>query len=243
MAKSRLDDLLVGRGLAADRAEADRLLMSGRVFSRKGHRLTQAGRSVEATLEIEVRPAGGLRGSTKLEGPLEEWKIAVRGKVCADIGAAAGGFTMALLGAGARKVYAIDVGKSLLIQKLQKDPRVVMMDGTNARYLTELPEPVDLFTVDVSFISLAKIFPAVQTIVENQGQGAEVVALVKPQFEVGREVATKFKGVITDPSLQREAVDRVRQAAEGLGFEIRDELASPLKGPKGNQEWFLRLRI
>jgi 23S rRNA (cytidine1920-2'-O)/16S rRNA (cytidine1409-2'-O)-methyltransferase len=239
----RLDDLLVERGLAADRDEAERLIRAGEIFSASGHRLTTPGFLIDPQIHLERRGRAGLRGSEKLRGALESLSVDVKGKTCVDIGASTGGFTSLLLDRGAGKVYAIDVGKGQLKRQLAEDERVVVMDETNARYLDGLPEPVDLVTIDVSFISLSKILPAVKKVIDAQGKPAEVLVLVKPQFEVGREVASRFKGVISDPKLQREAVERVKRTAEELGFEARGQAASALKGPKGNQEYFLYLTV
>lgn len=238
----RLDDLLVECGMAADRDEAERLIRAGEIFSASGHRLSTPGFLLDPNIKLERRGRTGLRGSEKLRGAFESFSIDVKGKVGADIGASTGGFTALLLERGATRVYAIDVGRSQLQPKLAADERVVVMDDTNARHLAELPESVDLFTIDVSFISLGKILPAVRAVIDHQGHPAEILALVKPQFEVGKEVASRFKGVISDPALQKGAVERVRVVAEELGFEMAGEAPAVLKGPKGNQEHFLYLK-
>ena len=238
--KVRLDELVVRRCLAADRDEAERLIRAGEIILRSG-RASSPGFLVDEVTDIELKTRTELRGTLKLKGPYEQWQISSEGKVCVDIGASTGGFTSLLLEDGAKKVYAIDVGHGQLDSKLRSDPRVVVMERVNARYLEELPEVIDLFVIDVSFISLDKILPAVRKIIDKQGNGAEVIALVKPQFELGKATADRYKGVIKDPELQRQALERIKQVAVDLGFQVLAELPSPLRGPKGNQEWFVRL--
>jgi 23S rRNA (cytidine1920-2'-O)/16S rRNA (cytidine1409-2'-O)-methyltransferase len=162
-----------------------------------------------------------------------------QGWICADTGSSTGGFTDCLLQRGAARVYAIDVGKGILDWRLRSDPRIVVMEKTNARYVTALPEPIALATLDVSFISLRLLFPAVRGWLAPHGQ---VIALVKPQFEAGRGQVGKG-GVVRDPELQRQAVAKVAAAAAALGFWVSEAYPSPLKGPKGNQEYFLLLRL
>jgi 23S rRNA (cytidine1920-2'-O)/16S rRNA (cytidine1409-2'-O)-methyltransferase len=227
--------------MAADSDEAERMIRAGEIILRSG-RASSPGFLIDEEAVIEQKTRMGLRGMEKLRGPYQEWRINAMGKVCADIGASTGGFTSLLLEDGAEKVYAIDVGHGQLDSKLRNDARVVVMERVNARYLEELPEPIDLFVIDVSFISLDKILPAVRKIIDAQGREAEVVALVKPQFELGKAVADRYKGVIKDPELQRQALERIKQVGTDLGFRVLAELPSPLQGPKGNQEWFVRMK-
>jgi 23S rRNA (cytidine1920-2'-O)/16S rRNA (cytidine1409-2'-O)-methyltransferase len=177
------------------------------------------------------------RGGEKLAAALQAFAIEVRGAVCADVGASTGGFTDCLLQAGAARVYAIDVGHGLLHWKLRADPRVVLMERTNARYLERLPEAVDFVSVDVSFISLRLILPAVRRWLKAGGQ---VVALVKPQFEAGREQVGR-KGVVRDVEVHKQVLIRILGTARELGLGARGLIRSPLRGPKGNQEFLLWL--
>ncbi len=172
---------------------------------------------------------------------LEHFRIEAAGKAALDAGASTGGFVQVLLQAGTRKVYAVDVGYGQLDQGLRGDPRVVVLERTNIRHLAKeaVPEPLDLVTLDLSFISLTLVLPK---ILEFLRAGGEVLALVKPQFEVGKGRVGKG-GVVREPALQQEAVDQVARAARGLGFTVSEGYPSPLKGPKGNQEWFLHMQV
>ncbi|TMB19707.1 MAG: TlyA family RNA methyltransferase [Deltaproteobacteria bacterium] len=241
MVRVRIDRLLVERGLAASRERARRLVMTGDVLV--GDRpITKPGAEVPADAEVRLRTADSpyvSRGGEKLAGALDAFGLEVRDLVAFDVGASTGGFTDCLLQRGARRVIALDVGYGQLAWKLRHDPRVVVIERTNARHLTPamLPEAPDLAVVDVSFISLATVLPAVAGVLAPRGT---IVALVKPQFEVGRGRVGKG-GVVRDPAQRAEAVAGVRTAAEQLGLAVRGEAESVLSGPKGNREVFIWL--
>ena len=241
MERVRIDRLLVERGLAASRERARRLVMAGDVLV--GDRpVTKPGAEVAADAEVRLRGTASpyaSRGGEKLAGALDAFGLQVRDLVALDVGASTGGFTDCLLQRGARRVIALDVGYGQLAWKLRQDPRVMVIERTNARHLasTMLPEVPDLAVVDVSFISLATVLPAVAGVV---APGGTIVALVKPQFEVGRGRVGKG-GVVRDPGLRAEAVASVRAAAERLGLTVGGEAESVLPGPKGNREVFLWL--
>ena len=234
MAKRRLDVLLVERGLAESRTQAQRLIRAGLVRV-AGQVADKPGTQVatNATITLQARPRFVSRGGEKLEAALVRFGLDVRGWVAADVGASTGGFTDCLLQHGARRVYAIDVGYGQLDWRLRNDPRVVVMERTNARYLESLPEPVDLVTVDVSFISLGLILPMA---VRWLKPGGRVVALIKPQFEAGRREVGKG-GVVRDPQVHRRVLERVLDIAAGLDLGLRGLMPSPLHGPAGNVEF------
>ncbi len=236
----RADILLAERGLAPSRTRAQALILAGRVFSGE-RRVEKAGDKLapDAPLEVRGEPLPYVsRGGLKLAGALDAFGYDPAALLCADFGASTGGFTDCLLQRGAARVYAIDVGYGQLHDKLRRDPRVVVMERTNARHLTGLPEPVDLVVIDASFIGLAKLLPAARAVLRP---GGEVIAMVKPQFEVGRGRVGKG-GVVRDPELRRSAIDAVAQAAEALGLRERGRADAPIRGPKGNHEAFLWLR-
>ena len=240
--KKRLDVLLVERGLSPSREKAKAVIMAGDVYV-DGQKEDKAGTSFEETVFIEVR-APGLRyvsrGGLKLEKALQVFPIDLTGKVCMDVGASTGGFTDCMLQNGAAKVYAIDVGRGQLDWTLRNDPRVVCMEKTNIRYVTpeDLGEEAAFSSIDVSFISLTKVLPVVYTLLEPEGQ---VVSLIKPQFEAGREKVGK-KGVVRDPKVHLEVIEGVMAFAAENGFEIRGLTFSPVKGPEGNIEYLLHLK-
>ena len=238
--RTRLDELVVARGLAATRAEAARLILAGRVRLAGGV-VDKAGRLVRKDAPLELVRAAPFvgRGGEKLAAALAAFGLEVRDRVCLDVGASTGGFTDCLLQAGACRVHAIDVGHGQLHPRLRADRRVVVREGVNARYLTpeELGEPVSLVTVDVSFISLTKVLAALARCLAPE---ATIVALVKPQFELGRSLVGKG-GVVRDPGLHAAAVQTVADAARALGLSPVGVVASPLRGPKGNREFFLHL--
>lgn len=238
--KRRADLLLVERGLAESRAQAQRLIMAGQVRA-GGEIIHKPSDLVETSISLEVcgGPRFVSRGGEKLAAALAAFQPAVAGAVCADVGASTGGFTDCLLQHGAAKVYAIDVGKGQLHWRLRKDPRVVVMEGVNARYLAGLPESVQIVTVDAAFISLRLLLPRIVSWLEPH---AEVIALVKPQFEVGRQSVGKG-GVVRDAGLHREAVVSVAQAARKLALGPVGLIRSPITGPKGNIEFLLHLRL
>jgi 23S rRNA (cytidine1920-2'-O)/16S rRNA (cytidine1409-2'-O)-methyltransferase len=240
--KKRADLLLFERGLCTSRTQAQALLLSGRVFVGE-QRIDKAGTLLSADVELTVRQ--GLRfvsrGGEKLAGALDDFGFDPTGMVFVDIGASTGGFTDCLLQRGARLVYAVDVGHGQLAQRLREDPRVVSREGENARFLgpESFAESIDGIVVDASFISLATLLPACARILPGSGS---LLALVKPQFEVGREEASRHAGVIRDPELRKAAIGQVREALEAAGFGVVGGADSHLKGPKGNLEHFLYAR-
>lgn len=240
--KTRLDVVLVQQGLAESRERAQRLIMAGAVWC-EGRRLDKAGLRVaeDSPLEVQSDPCPYVsRGGLKLAGALERLGLEPGGLVCADIGASTGGFTDCLLQRGAARVYAIDAGHHQLHERLRADPRVVSFEKVNARTLPPglVPEAVGLVTIDVSFIGLALILPAVAEIV---APGGRVLALVKPQFEAGREHVRR--GVVTDEAVHRAVVARVTAAGESLGWIALGTCESPLRGPAGNREFFVAWRV
>jgi len=240
MPRARLDRLLVERGLAPTRQKAQALILAGQV-SVNGRAADKAGTLVAADARLELaappNPYAG-RGGVKLEGALDDFGVDVRGKVCLDIGASTGGFTDCLLQRGAARVYAVDVGRGQLDVKLRTDARVVVMEGVNARYLEALPEPVDLATVDVAFISLRQVLPAVRRLLRP---GGRIVALFKPQFEAARDEVGRG-GVVRDPQMHARLIGRFAAWCVKNGLRIRGLTASPLLGPAGNREFFFDLR-
>ena len=239
----RLDLLLVERGLAESRSLAQRLVMAGQVRVDGEVVLRVAAHvSPDANLEVEHGPRFVSRGGDKLEAALVAYAVDVRGRRCADVGASTGGFTDCLLQQGAVRVYSIDVGQGILDWKLRQDKRVVVLEKTNARYLKSLPEPVEIITIDVSFISLKVLLPVVKHwffAQSNHGQGVKgsIIALIKPQFEAGRQQAGRNKGVIRDPLIHRQVLAGVLDFAQQQGYVVRGLLRSPLIGPKGNVEF------
>jgi 23S rRNA (cytidine1920-2'-O)/16S rRNA (cytidine1409-2'-O)-methyltransferase len=240
VARTRIDRLLVDKGLTESRERAARLIMAGDVLV-DGRRVDKVGAIVPATAEIEVtgRSPYVSRGGEKLAHALTYFRTTVPGRVCLDVGASTGGFTDCLLQQGAARVFAVDVGTGQLDARLRKDPRVLVMEQTNARALDPrvFPERPSLAVVDVAFISLEKILPSVFGTLAPRG---EVIALVKPQFEVGREVVGKG-GVVRDPSHHRAVVARLARYSVLRGWHVLGVTASPLTGVKGNREFFLHL--
>ena len=242
MKKERLDVLLVKKGLASSREKAKAIIMSGIVFV-DGQREDKAGSTFDEKQEIIVKGKTlkyVSRGGLKLEKAMKNFDIVLKDKVCMDVGASTGGFTDCMLQNGAVKVYSVDVGHGQLDWKLRNDERVVCMERTNMRYMTEddIDEKASFVSIDVSFISLTKILPAVYRILNT---GGEVVALIKPQFEAGREKVGK-KGVVRDPKVHLEVIQTVLQTAMDLGFSILDLEYSPIKGPEGNIEYLVHLK-
>jgi 23S rRNA (cytidine1920-2'-O)/16S rRNA (cytidine1409-2'-O)-methyltransferase len=236
MPKIRLDVLMVERGLAESRSQAQRLVMAGEVRV-DGQVVWKPATAVETGVAIEVvaGPRFASRGGEKLEAALLAFQINPSDWVCADVGASTGGFTDCLLQNGAQRVYAIDVGKGILDWRLRQDPRVVVMESTNARYLETLQEPVNLVTLDASFISLKIFFPVIgKWFASGSGQ---VIALIKPQFEAGRALVGRGKGVIRDPQVHREVLQDVLTNACMAGYGLQGLIRSPLLGPKGNVEF------
>lgn len=237
--KERLDVALVARGLAETRAKAQASIMSGIVYV-NGQKVDKAGTPVAADAVLEVRGHTlryVSRGGLKLEKAMAEFPITLTDCICADIGASTGGFTDCMLQNGAVKVYAVDVGYGQLAWSLRTDERVVNMERTNIRYVTpeDLAEPIEFFSVDVSFISLHHIFPVAQRITTPDAMG---VCLVKPQFEAGREKVGK-NGVVRDPAVHREVLHNAMSYAAENGFVVRGLDYSPVKGPEGNIEYLM----
>jgi 23S rRNA (cytidine1920-2'-O)/16S rRNA (cytidine1409-2'-O)-methyltransferase len=235
--KTRLDRLVVGRGLAESREKAQALIMAGEVRV-NGQKADKPGQMVDADATIEVlsRPPYVSRGGLKLAGAIAHWSIDVKDQVCVDIGSSTGGFTDVLLQAGAARVHAVDVGAGQLDWKLRTDPRVVLHEGINARELTpeDIGEPADLITCDVSFISATLIVGPAAALLRP---GGRMVILVKPQFEVGKGQVGKG-GIVRDPELHRAACERVEQAVRALNFQT-DLIESPISGAEGNKEFLL----
>lgn len=236
MPKVRIDVLLVGRGLAESRAQAQRLIMAGMVRM-DGQVVLKPGASIQedARLEVDHGPPFVSRGGEKLQAVLAAFRLDVSGRVCADVGASTGGFTDCLLQHGARRVYAIDVGQGILHWKLRQDPRVMVMERTNARHVERLPEQVSLVTIDASFISLKILLPVVKG--WGIGEHVEVIALIKPQFEAGRTAVARGEGVIRDPAIHRQVLQNTLAFAQTTGYGVRGLIRSPLLGPKGNAEF------
>ncbi len=247
MKKVRLDLLLVQRNLADSRSRAQRLIMAGQVRVNGELALKPAQMApIDAEVTIDFGPLFVSRGGEKLEAALNQFGLHIEGWICADVGASTGGFTDCLLQHGAGRVYAIDVGQGILHWKLRQDARVVVMERTNARFLTRLPEPVALVTIDASFISLKLLLPVVRhwfaeaETTPPQGAG-RVIALIKPQFEAGRRIAAKGEGVIRDSAVHREVLLDVLSNAQELGYSVHGLMCSPLLGPKGNKEFLAQL--
>lgn len=239
--KKRLDVLLVEQGYADSRTKAQAIIMSGLVYV-SGQKADKPGISYEETVPIEVRGESCpyvSRGGLKLEKALRDFGVNPEGFVCSDSGASTGGFTDCLLQQGAKKVFAIDVGYGQLDWKLRSDPRVVVMERTNIRYVTpeQLGEPLDLSVVDVSFISLKLVLPVIRQLLKPTGQ---VLCLIKPQFEAGREKVGK-KGVVRDPQTHQEVLEQFAAAVWEMGFVILGMTFSPVKGPEGNIEFLAHL--
>ncbi len=243
MGKKRLDVLLTARGLAESRQKAQALIMAGEVFV-KGQRVDKAGSAIPEDAEIEVRGKKlpyVSRGGLKLEKALNTFPLSVEGMTCMDTGASTGGFTDCMLQRGAAKVYAVDVGYGQLDYRLREDSRVVCMERTNARYLTheQVPEELDFATVDGSFISLRLILPMLRGLLKENGQ---VVCLVKPQFEAGKEKVGK-KGVVRNPDVHLEVLEQFLTHAEEADFSVRGLTFSPIRGPEGNIEYLGYLTV
>ena len=241
--KERLDVLLVSLGLAESRAKAQATIMAGEVYV-NGQKADKSGMEVDITANVEVRGSACpyvSRGGLKLEKALKNFGVDPTGYVCSDSGASTGGFTDCLLQQGASKVFAIDVGYGQLAWKIRNDPRVVVMERTNIRYVTpeDLGEPLDLSVIDVSFISLGLVLPVVKTLLKPTGQ---VLCLIKPQFEAGKDKVGK-KGVVRDPAVHEEVLQNFISLAKSLDFTIRNLTFSPVKGPEGNIEFLAHLSM
>ena len=242
MEKQRLDLLLVERGLAESRSLAQRLVMAGQVRVNGQVELKSAAKvALDADLVVDHGPPFVSRGGEKLAAAMAAFGLTdLQHRVCVDVGASTGGFTDCLLQHGAARVYSVDVGYGELHWKLRNDPRVVVMERTNARYVTGFPEPVNMIVIDASFISLRTILPAVKSWVSPENP-CIIVALIKPQFEAGREDAARGGGVIRDPAVHRRVLEQVIESAQELGFVLHGLIRSPLLGPKGNIEFLVHL--
>jgi len=238
--KIRLDQLLVDRGLVESKSRAQALIMAGLVYTGE-KRLDKPGQPVPENLQVDLRGQDHpwvSRGGLKLAKAIESFPIAPEGKVAIDVGASTGGFTDVLIQNGAAKVYSVDVGQGQLAWKLRQDPRVVVLEKTNARHLTaeQIPEPVDLVVCDASFIGLETVLPAALSLTKPQ---AWLAALIKPQFEVGKGRVGKG-GVVREPELHKEVCDRIEAWVGGLpGWTVRGIVESPIKGPEGNIEFLI----
>ncbi len=240
--KERLDVLLVKRGLAESREKAKAIIMSGNVFV-GNNREDKAGSMFDEKVEITVK--GNTlkyvsRGGLKLEKAIEQYDVSVKDKICMDVGSSTGGFTDCMLQNGALKVYAVDVGTNQLAWKLRQDERVVSMEKTNIRYLTreQIDDDIAFASIDVSFISLTKVLGAVRDLL---GENGEIVCLIKPQFEAGREKVGK-KGVVREKSVHIEVIETVMTFAKSIGFEVLNLDFSPIKGPEGNIEYLMHIK-
>ncbi|MFR8065383.1 MAG: TlyA family RNA methyltransferase [Acutalibacter sp.] len=239
--KKRLDILVTERGLAESREKAKTLIMAGQVYV-DGQKADKPGDTFSEDAAVEVRGKGlpyVSRGGLKLEKAMREFGLQLQGCTCMDIGASTGGFTDCMLQNGAQRVYSVDVGYGQLAWSLRTDPRVVNLERTNARYLTreQVPEEIGFFSVDVSFISLTLILPAVRPLLAEHGQA---VCLIKPQFEAGREKVGK-KGVVRDKAVHEEVIEKIRSFALENGFSVLGLTFSPVKGPEGNIEYLIYL--
>ena len=238
MARVRLDQLLVDRGLAPSRAAAQAMVLAGEV-ELAGGRSLKPGNLVasDVALIVRERPRWASRAGDKLEAALDAFEVEVAGRTAMDAGASTGGFTDVLLSRGAVRVYAVDVGRAQLIDRLRRDPRVVSMERTNLRTLDGLPEPIDLATLDLSFISLRLVLPVVRGLLRP---GGAVVALVKPQFEAGKEAVPRG-GVVRDPATHAAVLHRFATDAAEAGFGLHGAIRSPVTGSDGNVEFLALL--
>ncbi len=240
--KERLDVILMKRNLIESREKAKAVIMSGNVFV-DGQREDKAGSMFLDSVTIEVRGVQSKfvsRGGYKLEKAVEQYGVSLEGRICMDVGSSTGGFTDCMLQNGASKVYAVDVGTNQLAWKLRQDQRVISMEKTNIRYLEpdQIPDSIEFVSIDVAFISLTKVLQPVRELLKDQG---EVVCLIKPQFEAGREKVGK-KGVVREPEVHREVIEKIVCYAVSLGFRILNLDYSPIKGPEGNIEYLLHLQ-
>jgi 23S rRNA (cytidine1920-2'-O)/16S rRNA (cytidine1409-2'-O)-methyltransferase len=240
LTKRRIDILLVERGLVESQAKAQAMIMAGEVVV-EGMAVTKPGTLIkeEAAITLIAPPPFASRGGIKLAYALDQFHLDVANKVAADIGASTGGFTDCLLKRGARRVYAIDVGRGQLDYRLRQDPRVVVIEGVNARYPVALPEKVDLATIDVSFISVEKVIPSVAQLVKENGY---LVVLIKPQFEAGRREVGKG-GIIRDPLIHARVLGRFVAWLTENKLRLGGLLPSPLPGASGNREFFVLVRL
>lgn len=242
MTRERIDKVLVERGLAESRTRAQALILAGQVLVRE-QRIDKPGQLIDPNDDIRIKgetPRYASRGGLKLEAALSEFKINPEGKNCLDVGASTGGFTDCLLQHGAARVWAIDVGHNQIVWRLRQDPRVVVQEGVNARNLSpdQFPVRFDIATIDVSFISLTKVFPSVR---ESLKVGADLIALIKPQFEVGKGEVGRG-GIVTDPAKHQRVLDEISRAALEVGLSPAGLLESPILGAEGNREFLMHLK-
>jgi len=240
--KERLDKIIVDRGLAASRERAHALIMEGKAYV-NGEPATKAGSMVPVDALIEMRGEDlkyVSRGGLKLEAAIKSFDIDLEGKIAMDVGSSTGGFTDVMLQAGANRVYCIDVGYGQLAWKLRQDPRVVLIERMNIRYLErkKIPDSIDIATIDVSFISLDKVVPKVIEFLSEKG---EIIALIKPQFEVGKGEVGKG-GIVKDEEKRQEVIQRIRQEFEAFGLVVNGIITSPITGQKGNIEYLIYAR-
>jgi 23S rRNA (cytidine1920-2'-O)/16S rRNA (cytidine1409-2'-O)-methyltransferase len=237
--KERLDVVMVNQGLVESRNQAQRVIMAGQVQVNNVV-IIKASEKVKEDdiISLDSGPQFVSRGGEKLQGALDAFNIHdFSGKICADVGASTGGFTDCMLQHGAKKVYAIDVGYGILHWKIRNDERVVCMERTNARYIEKLDDTIDFISIDVSFISLSVILPVVKNWLNNNT--GEFIALIKPQFEAGKEISAKGKGVIRDPAVHKSVLTNTLTMAIAQGLHIKGLTQSPIQGPKGNKEFLL----
>ncbi len=240
MKKERIDIFLFERGLVESRSLAQRLIMAGEIFV-NGDRIDKPSQKISPDDEITILsgPKYVSRGGEKLEPALTQFGLAeLHGKVCVDVGSSTGGFTDCLLQHGAEKVYAVDVGYGILHWKIRNNPKVVVMERTNARFIEKFPDPIDLVTVDASFISLKVLLPSIYQWLKPNGN---LIALIKPQFEAGRKDAAKGSGVIRDHEIHQKVLFETLTNAYLTGFDIHNVILSPITGPKGNIEFLADL--
>lgn len=240
--KSRLDKILVDRGIAPSRERAQAFVMEGRVFV-DGIAVTKAGSMIDADANIELKGEDipyVSRGGLKLEAAIKHFNISLKDKIAMDVGSSTGGFTDCMLQNGAKKIYCIDVGYGQLAWKLRQDPRVVLIEKTNIRYLQreKIPDEIDIATIDVSFISLEKVVPNIQRFLKESG---EIIALIKPQFEVGKGEVNKG-GIVKDEAKRLRAVNYVKESLESLGLKTIGIIPSPIPGQKGNIEYLIYMK-
>jgi 23S rRNA (cytidine1920-2'-O)/16S rRNA (cytidine1409-2'-O)-methyltransferase len=241
MAKERADKLLVERGLAENRTRARAMILAGEVFIRD-RRIEKPGQMIDPSAEITIKgptPQYVSRGGVKLEAALGQFQVDPSGKTCIDIGASTGGFTDCLLKHGAARVWAVDVGRGQLAWKLRQDPRVVVMEGVNARSITPdiFPTTFDLATVDVSFISLKLVLPPLRSVLKP---GSDIIALIKPQFEVGRGEVGRG-GIVSDPAKHERVLSQIATFSASIGLKPKQLARSPILGADGNREFFIHL--
>ena len=242
MGKERLDILLVERGLCPSRSLAQKLILGGSVrVDDEPHFKPSEMIDLKASVTLDAGPRFVSRGGEKLQAALDAFHPDVAGRVCADVGASTGGFTDCLLQAGAARVYAIDVGYGQIALKLRNDPRVVLMERTNARFVESLPDPVYMAAIDASFISLRILLPVVLRWLDQQE--GRIIALVKPQFEAGQKTVGRGRGVILDEKVHQEVVRGILEFGVSLGLSPTGLIYSPLTGPKGNHEFLVHLQL